>query len=248
MAHIRSTLRAFPSANFPRASAPPEKPRYRQGGLGSYAVGAALDALAARYRVGSSTIALAATAAMLRAVTGRHEVGLLLVAGNRIPAELRHAVGTLTQDVPALIPVTGQVFSDVIQTVWKSSMRAYRHGRFDPAKAWDIIDELGEERGAHPELRSFYNDFRTGSGPSAAKGGGVPSRFRWADSATEEGSTFFMEVGDVPGHPGAALLSLCADTMYLPSEVMERFLWGCERLLVDQLSEDVPVSRLGEYT
>ncbi|MEV4176352.1 condensation domain-containing protein [Nonomuraea sp. NPDC049709] len=247
LAHVRSTLSAFPRANFPRPAGPVQTPRYRQGGLGSYVAAAALDTLAARYRVGSSTVALAAAAAMLGAVTGRHEVGLLLVAGNRIPAELRHAVGTLTQDVPALIEVAGPAFSDVIRATWKSSVRAYRHGRFDPDKAWDIIADLGEERGGHPELRSFFNDFRTNSAPANAHGAPVASEFRWADSTDEDGITFFLEVGDTPGYPGAVLLSLCADTTYMPPDAMERYLWGFERLLVDQLSRDVPVARLGEY-
>ncbi|TDD11058.1 hypothetical protein E1292_06760 [Nonomuraea deserti] len=247
LAHVRSTLSAFPRANFPRPAGPAQTPRYRQGGLGSYRAAAALDTLAGRYRVGSSTVALAAAAALLGAVTGRDEVGLLLVTGNRIPAELRHAVGTLTQDVPALIEVTGPAFSDVIRATWKSSVRAYRHGRFDPDKAWDIIDDIGEEKGGHPELRCFFNDFRTNSTPAIVPDARVASEFRWADGTDEDGITFFLEVGDTPGHPGAVLLSLCADTAYMPPDAIERYLWRFERLLVDQLSRDVQVARLGEY-
>ncbi|TDD20257.1 condensation domain-containing protein [Nonomuraea diastatica] len=246
LAHVRSTLSAFPRANFPRPAGPAQTPRYRQAGLGSYVAAAALDTLAARYRVGSSTVALAAAATMLGAVTGRQEVALLLVAGNRIPAELRHAVGTLTQDVPALIEVAGPAFSDVIQATWKSSIRAYRHGRFDPDKAWDIIAELGEERGGHPELRSFFNDYRTNSAPVTTPGAPAASELRWADDTDEDGVTFFAQVGDTPGHPGSVLLSLCADTTYMPPDAIERYLWGVERLLVDQLSRDVQVARLGE--
>ncbi|MGN9787647.1 condensation domain-containing protein [Nonomuraea sp. ZG12] len=248
LADVRSTLSAFPRANFARPAGPAQTPRYRQGGLSSYVAAAALDTLAARYRVGSSAVALAGAAAMLGAVTGRDEVGLLLVAGNRIRAELRHAVGTLTQDVPALIKVAGPAFSDVIQATWKSSIRAYHRGRFDPDKAWDIIDELGAERGGHPELRSFFNDYRTNSAPVTSSGAPAASTFGWADRTDEDGVTFFAQVGDTPGHPGAVMLSLCADTTYLPPDAIERYLRGFERLLVDQLSRDVQVARLGEYT
>ncbi|MBP2702784.1 hypothetical protein JOL79_03075 [Microbispora sp. RL4-1S] len=248
LAYLREQFTAFPAANLGWPAGPPQPERYWRGGLRSAAAASALRTLAARFRVGSSTVALAATAALLGHLAGRRECGFLLIAGNRVSADLRAAVGTLTQDVPALVDVSGPSFSDVVRAAWSSSMRAYRHGRFDPERAWEVIGEVGAARGAEPELRCFFNDMRVAADAPGAPESGDESEFEWESAVSDDDVTFFLEIGDVFGRPGVMRLTLLADTAFLPPPVIEGFLRGLERLLVELVSGDLPLAELSRVT
>ncbi|MEV5575055.1 condensation domain-containing protein [Spirillospora sp. NPDC052269] len=254
LAHLRDTLTAFPASNFTTPPGKAEELRHWRGGLTSKAVTLALEVLATRYRVSTSTVCLAATAAMLGAATGEARCGLLLIVGNRIPSELRYAVGSLAQNVPVLIDLAGPGFADLVRTVWSASMGAYRHGRFAPAKAWQEIDDVTRSRGGRPELDCFFNDMRGRKDrlpqdrtAAELRTAARETVFSWEDRRAT-GGTFFMEFGDVFGEPDMTRLSLFADTCLLPPAAHEALLFGMESLLIELVEWDVPLAEIAGLT
>jgi hypothetical protein len=235
--HLRGSLTAFPSANFPARADEPAQPRYWRGALDSSATAPALGVLAARYGTSSSTVALAAVAALIGAVTGEDRCGLMLVVGNRIVGDLRRTVASLTQTVPLLLDLTGPTFADLVRAVWSASLQAAKHGRFDPFRAEKVIEEVAGDRGARPDLDCFFNDMRA---DTAARPGppGAAGEFRWADSRAT-GVDFFVELGNAVGTPGALRWTLLADTRALPKPLIKEFLYGIERLLIKSASREL---------
>ncbi|MBU2665888.1 hypothetical protein KOI35_20465 [Actinoplanes bogorensis] len=242
VAHLRRQLTAVPLDNFAavRPVAPAE-PRFWRGVVDSAVSGPALGMLAERYRTSTATVALAVTAALLGSVAGTDRCALLLVTGNRTTAPLRASVGTLTQHMPAVVDLTGPNFSDLVRHCWGTAMRAFRHGRFDPVDGWAALDEVTRERGAEPEIRSFFNDMRGGQDQEIPEP--AESEFRWTERRAA-GSSFFMELGDVLHAPGRLRWTLLADTTLLPPDTIRAVLFGVDRLLVRLLDTDLLLSEV----
>jgi hypothetical protein len=251
--HWSAELRSGPSSMFPGPPAAPAVPRYWRGAIRSRAVPPAAELLAARYKVSTSVILLAAMSALLSRSVGQQRCLTRIVAGNRIAAGLRDAVGTLSQEVPATIDVSGASFESVVRSTWSSMMRALRQAQYPPAEAETLLAALSQELGTDIELSVCFNDLWS---PAREPGPGLAAEktrlelaaqhttFGWEDRIEQAGVAFFLEVTGVPGAPGLARLSLLADTSLVPAADVEPFLRAMEGLLIRLTAGEVDLTRL----
>jgi len=189
---------------------PTDQPRYWQGEFDSPAMLPAVQAIADRTGLGSSTVLLALFATSLAGITGIHPVVLRPIVGNRFRPGLSGVVCTLAQAGLCVLDVVGDSFDDVVQQAQRSLMRAYKHGYFDPAAVADLRERVAEERGAAVDTACFFNDRRGAAqqmdvGPdrqgalSLDGAAPRPGTFRWVlsqDSPSLE--SLFLQVDDVP--------------------------------------------------
>jgi hypothetical protein len=239
--HWRAELALASASMFPGPPARPAVPRYWRGAIRSRAVPPAVALLAARHKVSTSVILLAAMSLLLGRAAGRERCLTRIVAGNRITRELHQAVGNFTQEVPAAIDVSGGSFEAAVRSTWSAMMRAFRHAQYPPDQADTLIASLARERGADIDLSVCFNDLWSpvhGQAPAVTtdtdKIGHAASDtvYAWEDRIERAGVSFFLEVTDVPGDPDLARLSLLADTGRVPRPAIESFLFAMEELLI----------------
>ncbi|SNS43266.1 condensation domain-containing protein [Actinomadura mexicana] len=239
----RRAVAAAPEAGFAVARHAPESPRYRTGGLTSRAVPRALDLLAARYGVSTSHVLLAAVATLVGRYTGERRCLVRVVVGNRGRPELRNAVGTVSQEVAAVVDLSAHRFGDMVRAARTSALNAMRHGQYDPDLAAGIVAEAGVE------LDVYFNDMwtatRNGKGAPGGRYEGVmdetvETRFEWGEQLDRASVRFFFESVEVVEDPAAVTLNLLTDTAYVPSPDLRAFLFAVEELLAALVADDGP--------
>lgn len=249
--HWRTELLQAPESMFPGPTAAAADPRYWRGAIRSRAVPLALDLLADRYKVSTSVVLLATTSALLGRSSGLPRCTLRIVVGNRVAPALRDAVGSLTQEVPATIDLSGKSVEDVVRSTWSGTLRAFRNGQFQPEAAAELLDSLGRERGAAIDLSVCFNDLwspghRPGPSRSPEEIDVVSDDtvFAWEDRIARAGVSFFLEATDVIGDPDLIRLSLLTDTTRIPPSRTESFLLTLERLLITLSEREVGLHEL----
>jgi Condensation domain len=235
----RRAVEVAPPAAFATASRAPESPRYWCGGVKSRAIPQALGRLAERYNVGTSHVLLAAMATLLGRYTGLPRCLVRIVVGNRGRPELRNAIGTLSQEVAAVVDLSANRFEDMVRAAWSSSLHAMRHGQYDPDLAAEIVAEAGVV------LDVYFNDMwtatRNGRGSPAYDGTadrGAGTTFEWEEHLERASVAFFLEAAEVVEDPSALGLSLLADTAHIAPPTIRTFLFGIEELLTMLAGDD----------
>jgi non-ribosomal peptide synthetase component F len=199
----------------------------------------ALDRLAARYQVGTSHVLLAAVATLIGRYTGRQRCLVRLVVGNRGRPDLRNAVGTLSQEVAAVVDLSAGRFDEMVRAAWSSSLHAMRHGQYDPDLAAGIVAASGVE------LDVYFNDMWTATrngrgarGYDGAAEGGDGTTFEWGQELDRASVAFFFEALEVVDDPEAVSLSLLTDTVRVPPPTIRVFLFAVEELLTTLAEDD----------
>jgi condensation domain-containing protein len=222
----------------------PEDPRFIEVAMESAAVGVAVGRLAQRWGVSTSSVLLAACAAVLATVTGRQQAVMLMVHSNRRDPRTRAMVGTVGQDSLFALDLTGADFAATCRAAERNALLAYRNTQYDPFAMWAMREETGRRRGREPDLNAFFND-RLGSERPRSAVGGNPADLT-ARTSTHVGKSWpsihirvMFTVGTMAG---AGELSLIADTAYLPRDTATSMLLGIEALIVRSLTEEIPVA------
>ena len=223
----------------------PDQPRYRQGEFDSPAMLPAVQAIAERTGLGSSTVLLALFATSLSAVTGIHPVVLRPIVGNRFRPGLSGVVCTLAQAGLCVLDVVTDSFDETVQQAQRSLMNAYKHGYFDPAAMAELKERIDLERGTPVDTHCFFNDRRGAAqqmevrqDPATAPEGGEapgPGTFRWVlgqDSPSLE--SLFLQVDDVPG---TIHLTFVMDTHCLSLADGEALVRGMETAALAEAAE-----------
>ncbi|QBI52628.1 condensation domain-containing protein [Streptomonospora litoralis] len=249
---IREEYAAFPARLF----GPPAEPmpqRYWRGGIVSRAIPMAAGAIAARRRTGTTVVLLAAASAVLAHSAGRSGIGLQLISRNRHAADQRAVVGTVVQNVPAVLRVGGLGFTELLTATWSRTMRAYRAAQFDLARAADVLAEVERSRGETVDADCYFNDTRAdhAPGPNAAAADSADIRaaqaeteFRWEERVEHDALSVFVEVFDHPGRTGLMRLCMYVDTAQVPPGLARRMLLAVERLLVEASDRDLSAAEV----
>lgn len=241
VAHWESVFRRMPPTMFDREG-PPHDPLVRRLLLTSPALPPATRLLAASYRVSTSTVLLAATAAAVGRWTGHDLVTIATLVGNRFQAGHERMVTSLAQQGLFALEMTGDQFPDLIPRAWQAAMRTYRHAYYDPDAMRLALDQVGVDRGTMLDPFCCFNDLRVE--PDAARAETQDAAALRAAAAGAVGETtltpagalprmhcrFCLQIGDAPG---ALTMRLTADTRYLPPDEMERFLRETERMVLE---------------
>jgi hypothetical protein len=219
---------------------PAESPRYQKASLVSPAAEAAVRIIASRHRISTSTVLLAAMAALMAAWTGHRTCGVLTIAGNRLQPGHQGLVAPTNQlGLVALRIEPRESFADLLPRVWQAALRGYRHAYCDPVALNQALEVAGRAHGAETQPYCLFNDVRQNA--DSDLNAAVPdeafvraardaSCLTWPERFERFNWRFFLEVQNAPG---ALNLRLAADTECLPSAEVERFLRAMDRLLVD---------------
>jgi hypothetical protein len=233
---------------------PAESPRYQKASLISPAAGAAVRVSAARHRISTSTVLLAAAAGLMSAWTGHRTCGLLTIAGNRLQPGHQGLVAPTNQlGLVALDANPRESFADFMPRVWNAALQGYRHAYCDPVALNRALEAAGRSHGAETQPYCLFNDVRqTPDGDLAAaapdeaqlRKAQAASTLTWPERFDRFNWRFFLEVQNAPA---ALNLRLAADTEYLPSADVERFLRAMDRLLVDAALRDVTFDEFARH-
>jgi len=159
--HWERILSTGPHAVFSDARLGPSDGTHTSLIIHSVRAAEALEAVSARLSASTSTIILAAYAALAAQWAARDDVVIAALSANRHRRTLAEYIGTVAQD--ALIALRTDVpdFDELIGLAGAAAMTAYWHSSFDSAEIWRLIDEVGARRGARFARHLVLNDLST---------------------------------------------------------------------------------------
>jgi hypothetical protein len=230
-------LRLGPPRQFPEPAPGGAAERFPNALFSSPALAAAVARVAARHRVGSSSVLLAAAAALTARLAGRSDAVLLVVVNNRFLPGLADAVSTVSGEVLVHLPEAAGEFGELVRRTQGAALAAYRHGYYDRRELAREVDRLAAAGVPLADRSCVFNDTRDLL-PTALAGRApepdVPDRGRtvleWpAEFAPRPGLSYAL---DVLRGTDAVRLAMTADPAVLPRPAMERFLYGIEELVV----------------
>ncbi|HEU5331549.1 MAG TPA: condensation domain-containing protein, partial [Actinocrinis sp.] len=221
--------------------------------LSSPAAAPAVQRVAARTRVGRSSIVLAAVCAVVARRAGYAELVFPLISNNRFERHLAHYVGTLAMGSIATVEIAGQSFDELVGRAWTAVLEAGRHAKYDGARR-SAADELIEHaRGLRFNYDPFFNSLvpesRSGPaagvalGPEEIDGALARSELTWRPMPSEATPIRFSlyQIDE-----RMRLDAWSADTGLVPRAELESVLLAVERLLVAAAHGDVPGARMPE--
>lgn len=250
LAYWSEQFARIPATMFATPVAAPRAPRYWTGRIVSTALSGAVDALAAQHGVSGSTVLLTAAGALAAAAGGHPTTAVMPIVGNRFTTGHRDLVSTLSQDGLFVLDVDRPTFGALLRPGWQAALRGYRAAAYDPA-GWDaMLADAAAARGEPVHPYTCFNDMRlvtplAGDRPAPAA---TELRARQRDTrvdfpATQERVACRYCLHVTLGAQ-ALVVTLTADTAYLPPAAIEGQLRAIEELLVRAAGEDVPMTAL----
>ncbi|MFI2609364.1 condensation domain-containing protein [Kitasatospora sp. NPDC018619] len=221
-------LRLGPPRLFPPATGRPA--RFPNAVLRSPALARAVERVAARHRVSTGSVLLAATAAMTARLAGTTEAVLNVVVNNRFLPELADAVGVIAGDGPFRLPDATAEFGEVVRRTHAAAIGTYRHAYYDRAALDAETARLTAEGVPLADRSCVFNDTRELL-PAAAAGEDRTTLTWPAEFEPRPGLTYAL---DALQSADALSLALTADPSVLPRSAMERFLYGIEELVLTE--------------
>jgi hypothetical protein len=204
--HWQRLLHAIPPP-VDAESQPQRGPHYWHLDCRSPALYLALRKIAARTRVDSGHVLLAAYAVMLARVTGTNPSVSQVLVSNRFRPGCAESVSHLTQTGLVVIDVADSPFDEVVARSWKASMAASMYGYYDAGQQSQVFQQVCRERGLDLDIPSFFNDRRRRSRPAANEPEPSPDEVRAALPLTTMrfseqrdwfGGLLFLHVNDAP--------------------------------------------------
>ena len=217
---------------FDRASGETAQPPIWRAHLDSPAAGLAVRAVAARHRTSTSTVLLAATAAVVGRFTDRDTCSMLPIVSNRFRQDTTRIVSTLSQEGLFTVGVD-RGFGELLRAAEPAALRAYRSAFHNP---------VDRTRGQWVQPLCCFNDMRFAEpGPQECDPADIEAalprtRLSWPRSHDVLNCRFCVHIS------GALEISLTADTGYLSRSDMERMLRELESLLVTEAGAAAPGS------
>ncbi|MGW4462654.1 condensation domain-containing protein [Micromonospora sp. NPDC004704] len=229
------------------AIGPAHTPRYRGLMMVSEAVDLASRMIAARHRVSTSTVLLAATAALTVGGDEALRCGLVSMANNRFQPGHDDAVAKLNQLALIAVDLADRpTFAGLLPRVGQAAMDGYRHAYYDPPAMRRAFAELGFDYLTMLGPYCLVNDIRLPGDPGAA-GPDLDERalratltrttLTWSEPANKFVWRCRLQMVDAPRAVG---LVLTIDTCYLPPDRAVALLHDMEELLVRAAVGEVP--------
>lgn len=199
-------LRTIPAQRFGE-STDRREPRFWEIFCYSPAMHLAMLSIAARTRVDTTYVLLAAYAVAVARVTGRSPSVTQVVVSNRFRPGFAEAVSQLSQPSICVIDVADSTFDEVVGRAWNAATGSYLHGYFDKTEHGELLERLGRERGEPVDVSCFVNDRR--NLPGLQPGDRLPTEeevraalarttLRWDRKQPTYGGTFFLQVDSGP--------------------------------------------------
>ncbi|MET7333134.1 hypothetical protein [Nonomuraea sp. NPDC005650] len=210
----------------PPSSHVPGEPRFLEATMRSPALAAAAQALAARNRVSSSTVLLAAAMRVAGGLTGQRFCGMRVIVNNRFAAARRDVVSTISQEALVVLDLRTESFDALVRQAWGTALRAYRQAQYDPYAMEEAVTGVG------PGIRSFgcFNDQRLVQEDGQVDAMEGKTEVAWTDAMDRNICDFRLHIG---GELGRMEVSCYADTALLPPPGVEQYLLDLEGLIVE---------------
>ena len=241
--HWDRVLRTIPPRRFAAESPDKRKPRFWEASYNSPAAYLAIQSIAARTRLDTSPVLLAAFAAGLTRVTGINPAVLRVMVSNRFRPRFAESVSPVSQTCPCVVDVAGITFDEAATRAWRASVAAYKNAYFEPVKIRELVESVSKERGEEIDLGLVYNDRRMETpraAPSSAAGAiagpaelraALPrTTMRWEDPSDEFLDLCHIHVFD---SPDAVNVTVIIDTHYVSPGDTEAFLREMEAVTVE---------------
>ena len=229
--------RRMPVSMFPTPRAEPQAVRYWVARLTSPALELACQALAARHRVSTTAVLMAATAVIVCQDGDQPIAAILPIVSNRFAPEHRDLVTTLSQEgLFVLDTSSANDFGELVVRAWRASLKAYRVGLCDPVELEAALAKVSRTRGETVHPYCCFNDMRlVEQRPRPVPAGQVHeakplTTLEWAPPQARVNCRFCIHVS----REGQALaVRLTGDTAYLPPDRLMGMLSTLERVIVD---------------
>jgi Condensation domain len=214
------------------------QPRHWRALYRSPAMNVATRAVAARNRLDSSYVHLAAYCVAAARVTGVNPVVVQVVVGNRFRPGLADTVSPVNQTGLCVIDVADATFDEVVARAWRKTMGTYKHAYYDPVELVELVDRVSRERGAEVDIGCFFNPRRflltepppaPEPTPGALRAALAGSELTWCAPGDLPAERLFLSLDDLAD---SVHLELRVDTRYFPPAGMEQVLRGMEAVLV----------------
>ncbi|WP_051385916.1 condensation domain-containing protein [Actinokineospora inagensis] len=222
-------------------------PTFRMVRYRSPATRLAVDAIARRGGVSTSSVLLACFAVALARAGASNPVMAMLMVSNRFRPGFAESVSTIVQISPYLIDVADITLGDAVARAARSTMNAYKHAYYDPDAQDDVVDQVFADRGEPVDFSCFFNDRRKSDRAPGA--GPEPT----ADSLASALSRSETHWEDEPGMPRQKLylhvddpldtieFTMSVDTRYFTAAETEAVVRGIESVAVRAaLDPDTP--------
>ncbi|MFI6156718.1 condensation domain-containing protein [Kitasatospora sp. NPDC051170] len=228
-------LRGGPAHQFPRPAAPqaagPDAARFPNAVLRSPALAIAVEQVAAGHRASTSSVLLAAVAAMTARMSGSGEALIDVVVSNRFLPELANSVSAVAGEVLLHLPDAEGEFGALVRRTHAAALGGYLNSYYDKTALDAQIAELTAEGVPLADRSCVFNDVREVVPPGTdAPGEPGATTLTWpVDFEPRPGLTYALDAAQ----SGEALsLAMTADPAVLPRPEMERFLYGIEETVL----------------
>jgi hypothetical protein len=239
-----------PPSALPRASGVPDDAPSTLTTLDSPAMSAASRIIAQKYGVSTSTVLLAAMAAVVTGWTDRPSCSLATIVHNRFQAAHRDIVSPMNQLGLVVIDLADRPHcAELLTRTWQAALQAHWNAYYDQIALDRSLVAAGSDPGieGHPYL--CFNDVRDNDDDAAAPLSENAVRALLDQTKIETMSSVrklswqaILSVHtDVDGNTA---LKLGADIRYLSPDLMERFLLDLEHFVVTAAFRDGPVTDL----
>ena len=218
------------------------EPRYWELAAYSPALALGLRAVAARTKVGTTYVLLAAYSVAVARVMGRNPNVAQIVVSNRFRPGMVDAVTQISQHGVCVIDVADSTFDEVVGRAWKTATSASMHSYYNPVERDRLLDAIAARQGHPLDVDWHLNDRRMlefdeegvpeGTDLAAAFEDALPrTKMYWDRKLPTSDGTFFVHVDSQPdrNNPGrvaldggdpAAFLEVWADMHHFtPAEV-----------------------------
>ncbi|WP_204003740.1 condensation domain-containing protein [Micromonospora lutea] len=249
--HWVRVLRSIPASIFDYRTHETGEHRFRRMIMYSEAVTVAAAVAAARLRVTSSAVLLAAEALVLGRYTGHEVVPVQLICANR-DAERDRLVGTVAGDGVVRVDLAQDSFARIVRRTFLAAVGAYRFGYYDPEAAWRMRAAEHLARGAVLGIGVYFNDVRDSVSsvrPTDPVDGQSLRRIAAATRIEESGGWGLMDARvflTVAAAGSSTRLSMLCDTAYVPTDDIVALLRGIERVVIAAATDDLSAQLLSE--
>ncbi|MFD7617929.1 condensation domain-containing protein [Streptomyces sp. NPDC059802] len=242
------TLRQIPATAFSPRAFRPTRPapstngpqRIIRAAYKSANLSRSQEKVAQRLGASHPSIIAAAFFSLISVLTSNHYVTLQVLCSNRPRGELQKSVSNLAQAAIALVDCSGVTFDTLTKRIGSASLRAYRHGRYDPNMEDELMREVRSERGMHVTRDScMFNyinvtsDFPVTEFEHLEQVEWLSSRSRW----TAPPLRFNVLSASSMVH-----LEIEADDTYLTRADVEVLFRGVERICTEAATRDLEIS------
>lgn len=231
-------LKMVPARKFP-GPADHRQPRYRQMFYDSPASFLAVQTVAARREVSTSTVLLAAYAVAQVRLTGSNPAVVQIVVNNRFRSGFEHVVSQLCHFSLCVIDVAGITIDEAVRRARSSALAACKMAYCDPVRRRELVARIGREQGAEPDIGAcFVNDRRMQHrrepgqeppGPAEVLAARPSALFAGYENA-DGGERCYLHINNVPD---TIQFELLADTHDLSPANIEALLRGIESVVVE---------------